>query len=70
MIGLDTNVLVRYFVNDDPEQNLTAKEAKELINALSGEEPGWLSVVVLVELLWTLKYSYRFSRAGVANAVA
>jgi predicted nucleic-acid-binding protein len=66
MIGLDTNILVRYFVKDDPQQSLTVKK---LMGALSSDEPGWLSVVVLVELLWTLKYSYRFSRVGLASVV-
>lgn len=66
MIGLDTSILIRYFVKDDPQQSPTVSK---LIGALSSAEPGWLSVVVLVELLWTLKYSYRFSRAGLAGAV-
>lgn len=66
MIGLDTNILIRYFVKDDPQQSPIVSK---LIGALSSAEPGWLSVVVLVELLWTLKYSYRFSRAGLAGAV-
>lgn len=66
MIGLDTSILIRYFVKDDPQQSPIVSK---LIGALSSAEPGWLSVVVLVELLWTLKYSYRFSRAGLAGAV-
>jgi predicted nucleic-acid-binding protein len=66
MIGLDTNVLLRYFVKDDAQQS---QIVRNLIGSLSGEEPGWLSVVVLVELLWTLKYSYRFTRTGIADVV-
>lgn len=66
MIGLDTSILIRYFVKDDPQQSPIVSK---LIGALSSAEPGWLSVVVLVELLGTLKYSYRFSRAGLAGAV-
>jgi predicted nucleic-acid-binding protein len=66
MTGLDTNVLVRYFVADDPQQSLVAKR---LMATLSSEEAGWLGVVVLAELVWTLKYAYRFPRAALGNIV-
>lgn len=66
MIGLDTNVLVRYFAKDDPQQSLAARN---LIAILSPEKPGWLGVVVLAELVWTLKYAYHFSRAGLTTVI-
>jgi predicted nucleic-acid-binding protein len=66
VIGLDTNVLIRYFVADDPKQSPVARE---LMAALSSGEPGWLGVVVLAELVWTLKYAYHFSRAGLGSIV-
>lgn len=58
MIGIDTNVLVRYLVRDDPEQ---ARRARAVIEALSSEEQGFLSVIVLVETYWVLTRSYGFA---------
>lgn len=56
MIGLDTNILVRYFAQDDPEQS---RKANALIEtALSEESPAFISVVVMVELVWVLDRLY------------
>ncbi len=38
MIGLDTNVLVRYFAQDDPVQS---RKASALIESLTAERPGY-----------------------------
>jgi predicted nucleic-acid-binding protein len=51
MIGLDTNVLVRYFIQDDPEQT---RLAVNLIDSLSPTESGWIGVAVFMELDWVL----------------
>ena len=51
MIGLDTNVLVRYFAQDDPLQN---PQAQALIDSLTKDEPGWVSVTTIVELVWVV----------------
>jgi predicted nucleic-acid-binding protein len=59
MIGLDTNVLVRYLTFDDPEETT---KAVELIDSLSVEARGFLSLVVLVESVWVLESFYRFSK--------
>ncbi len=59
MIGLDTNVLVRYLVNDDLVQSDTATA---LLDSLSPSEPGWISVIVLVEMVWVLTRVYKLSR--------
>lgn len=66
MTGLDTNVLVRYFVKDDP---LQTQAAEGLLDSLSPEEPGWLGLIVLVELVWALRFMYRFQRDGIARIV-
>ena len=56
MIGLDTNVLVRYLAQDDAKQ---AAAATRLIEKdLSVGTPGFVSLVVLVELCWVLKRIY------------
>jgi predicted nucleic-acid-binding protein len=51
MIGLDTNVLVRYFIQDDPEQT---RLAVNLIDSISPSESGWIGVAVFMELDWVL----------------
>ena len=48
MIGLDTNVLVRYMAQDDPKQSAVATRLIE--KELSSAEPGFISLVVLAEL--------------------
>lgn len=58
MIGLDTNVVIRYLVQDDPEQSALASG---LIDELSEEDPGFLSVVTVVEAHWVLRHAYRVS---------
>ena len=60
MIGVDTNVLVRYLAQDDPQQSALATR---FIDAeLSSDQPGFISLVVLVELCWVLKRLYAASR--------
>ena len=51
MIGLDTNILVRYFIQDDPVQTHLAVN---LIDSLSPTEPGWIGAAVFMELDWVL----------------
>ena len=66
MIGLDTNVLVRFFAQDDAKQSA---KASALIEGLTHAEPGYLSHVVLVELVWVLQSCYAASREVVADAL-
>lgn len=67
MIGLDTNVLVRYIVRDDKRQ---ADAATELIEAqCTAEDPGFVNLVVLCELSWVLARGYRYDRATVASVI-
>lgn len=64
MIGLDTNVLVRYIVQDDAEQ---AAHAEALIEErCTAENPGRIDAVVMCELVWVLEGGYRYSREVVA----
>jgi predicted nucleic-acid-binding protein len=55
MIGLDTNVLVRYVAQDDPVQSA---RATELIESLSATSPGFIAMVSIVELVWVLQSCY------------
>ena len=66
MIGLDTNVLVRYVMQDDPRQS---PRATRLIESLSPDEPGFVPVVALVELVWVLSGSYGLDRTQVATVL-
>ena len=63
MIAFDTNVLVRYLVADDTAQT---EAARALLAELSAEQPGFVCREVLVELVWVLERSYRFSRERIA----
>ena len=61
MIGLDTNVLVRYLTQDDPAQ---ARRANAVINdALDRDERCAVGIVVLCEAVWVLRDAYRLDRA-------
>ena len=66
MIGLDTNVLVRYVMQDDPRQS---PRATRLVESLSPEEPGFVPLVAVLELAWVLSGSYGLSRAQVATVL-
>ena len=67
MIGLDTCVLVRYIVRDDPGQTA---EADALIATLSRRRRGYISPVALAELWWVLGRSYRRSPAARVELLA
>ena len=67
MIGLDTNVLVRYIVQDEPAQ---AARAEALIEAqCSADSPGRVDAIVLCELVWVLESAYGCSRKVVSEVL-
>jgi predicted nucleic-acid-binding protein len=65
LIALDTNVLVRFLVDDDVDQ---AKIAGTLIDRLTDAAPGFIGREVLVELVWVLERAYGYQRADIAAA--
>ncbi len=67
MIGLDTNVLVRYLAQDDAQQARLATRLME--RTLSEDEPGYVDHVVLCELGWVLERCYGVERARLADIV-
>jgi predicted nucleic-acid-binding protein len=67
MIGLDTNILVRYLTQDDPVQSLKATEVIE--RRLTEENPGFVSIVAMVEIVWVLDRAYSFTAHEIAAAV-
>jgi len=66
VISLDTNILVRYLVNDDVDQSAAARG---LASTLTAEEPAFVCREVLVELVWVLDRSYGFSRDAISAAL-
>lgn len=66
MIGLDTNVIVRYVVQDDPTQ---ATAAARVIDSLSDEDPGFVSLVAIAELAWVLDASYCFKKENIERVL-
>jgi predicted nucleic-acid-binding protein len=67
MTGLDTNILVRYFAQDDPIQSRRATELME--NRLSEDEPGFVSLVAMVEMVWVLGGVYTLSNQEIASVI-
>jgi predicted nucleic-acid-binding protein len=66
LTGLDTNIIVRYVTQDDPAQT---RSATRLIESLSAEEPGFVALVVIVELAWVLQKSYSSTRDEIASVL-
>ena len=66
MTALDTNVLIRYLVEDVPEQ---AEAARVLIDGLTPDEPGFICREVVLEVAWVLERSYRFTRPPIADTL-
>jgi predicted nucleic-acid-binding protein len=67
MIGLDTNILVRYLTQDDPVQS--AKAAEILERLLTEKNPGFVSVVAMVETVWVLDRAYFLTAQEIAAAI-
>lgn len=67
MIGLDTNILVRYFAQDDPLQSKTATEIIE--QRLTERNPGFISVVVMAETAWVLDRAYHLGDTAIATVI-
>jgi predicted nucleic-acid-binding protein len=67
MIGLDTNVLVRYLAQDDPSQSRRATQIVE--GELTEQEPGFVSLVAMVETAWVLERAYNLAAPEVAATI-
>ena len=66
MIGLDTNVLVRYLAQDDV---LQSAQATQLIESLTPQQPGFITLTGIVELVWVLESCYDATREVVAGTL-
>jgi predicted nucleic-acid-binding protein len=66
MIGLDTNILVRYLAQDDPIQS---QRATEIIEGLTEDNLGFINIVALVETAWVLDRAYGVPASELAAAI-
>lgn len=66
MIGLDSNILLRALTDDDPVQS---PKAREVLAKLSPEDRGYINLVVLAEVTWSLLRKYRAGHADIQLAV-
>lgn len=66
MKALDTNILLRFVIRDD--ENQFAK-ARDFLNSRSADDPAFISLIVLVEFVWTLRQRYGRNRREVLSLV-
>ena len=67
MVGLDTNVLIRYLTQDDEHQ--AAKATAFIEGTLTQQNLGYINVIVLVETLWVLESCYTVNKTGLINVL-
>jgi predicted nucleic-acid-binding protein len=60
LIGVDTNILARYILDDDPVWSVRATQFID--NECTPERPGYINLVVLAELVWLLRQAQDFTR--------
>ena len=63
MIGLDTNILLRFLAQDD---SIQSPKANAVMASLTIAEPGWISLTSIVELVWVMTSQKRLDRRGIA----
>jgi len=61
LIGLDTNVFIRYIVQDDEQQAQLATDVIE--NQCSVENPAFINEITLCEIVWVLKRAYHYDKS-------
>ena len=67
MIGVDTNVLARLFVADDPRQHLAAVQ---FFKARTADDPAFVSLIVVAELVWLLDRTYEFPKLRILELLS
>jgi predicted nucleic-acid-binding protein len=67
MIGIDTNILVRYLTQDDIEQ---AKVVEQLFNKYAtGSHSVFINNIVICELIWVLERGYKYSKEDITKVI-
>ena len=67
MIGLDTNVLARHLVQDDPVQS--QKASRLIMRACTREDPGFINRIALCELVGVLESAYGYSKEAIGSVL-
>ena len=67
MIGLDTNVVVRYLTQDDAKQAAAASRFFE--QTLSVDQPGFIGLITLCEIAWVLADCYDADKARIRTVI-
>lgn len=66
MIGLDTNILLRSTLDDDPIQS---PKARRLLQSLDESRRGFVNIPVMLEFFWVLRSRYKLPRARLVEAL-
>ena len=66
MIGVDTNVLLRLLIDDNPPQ---CEKARAFFAARSADDPAFVSATVLAELIWLLRRRFRYTGQAILDAL-
>lgn len=69
MIGLDTNVLARYYLSEQDADAATLKQQQAAQRLLEGDEPLHVAKTVLLELEWVMRGAYGSSREEFASVL-
>ena len=67
MIGIDTNIVIRYLVQDDPEQSAIACRIFE--EEVSSTNKGHICPIVLCEVIWVLLRSYKQTKEKIITVI-
>jgi len=67
MLAIDTNILVRLFVDDDSSQHHTVKE---FFKGIGESEQVFVSLIVITELVWVLESGYGYKRGEISEIIA
>lgn len=65
MIGLDTNVVIRYLTQDDPKQSAIANRIIE--QELTEKNQGYITLISLIEITWVLESCYQQTKEDIIN---
>ena len=68
MIGLDTNISIRYLTQDDLKQSKIVANIFE--TQISYQSPGFISLIVLIETIWVLKSIYQQNKEELCLLIA
>ena len=68
MIGVDTNVFLRFLVQDDDEEQRNL--ARRFMDTRTADDPAFISSVTLAETVWVLVKKLKYPQAAIYTALA